>query len=184
MRIITGSLKGRVLKSKLPHGIRPSTDMARETLFNILENYIVIEDKSVIDLFSGSGIVGIEMISRGAKFVQFVDKSLSSVKYIETNLRNLEVSREKYQINKSDAFLFFRQSRQKVDLIFSDAPYNDKSASKLLSHIETNDVIKEGGLVIIEVSKYEIPIIDESRFEILKIKEFGLSKMLFLRKIV
>ena len=149
MRIISGEFKGRVIKTKLPEGVRPTTDRNREYIFNILNNHIDYDEIIALDLFSGSGLLGIETISRGALFCFFNDKNIKINKYNSEFLNELKVDENKYKtINydaltilnylvKQDNFMKENQLTQiddkpKINLIFSDPPYSSRMTNKIL----------------------------------------------------
>jgi 16S rRNA (guanine966-N2)-methyltransferase len=150
MRIISGTLKGR--RFDIPNGwkTRPTTDIARESLFNILLNKTELEDKLVLDLYSGSGAVGYEFISRGAQKVTFVEKFQGCITFIKNNLKlfNIESHAE---IVKSDVFLFLKNYESaKYDIIFADPPYADNSMMLLPELIFERLILKTQGILIIE----------------------------------
>lgn len=122
MRIISGEFKSRRFKSKLPDGIRPTTDMAKESLFNIFDNLFDYENLKVLDLYAGSGGIGIEFLSRGAEFVHFNDKNIKSINYIKNILAELKVNN--YKLSKSSASIILKEFGQDFDIIFVDPPYN------------------------------------------------------------
>jgi 16S rRNA (guanine(966)-N(2))-methyltransferase RsmD len=129
MRIISGKYGHRVLKTPgKKDKVRPTTDRARETLFNILNNFFDFENASVADLFCGTGSFGIECLSRGAEFAIFVDKD---VKLIEANAFDLKLD-DQSEIIKGDAIHFLRDESMNMDLIFADPPYDYIFYNKLL----------------------------------------------------
>ena len=121
MRIISGQFKSRRFNYKLPDGIRPTTDMAKETLFNIFDNILEYRNLRVLDLYSGSGSIGIEFLSRGAEFVHFNDKNINSTKYIKRILDDLKV--ENYKISKANSSIILDDIGKEFDLIYIDPPY-------------------------------------------------------------
>lgn len=145
MRIIAGKHRGRVLKEFEKIGVRPTADRAREALFNILQ--FEIAGSSFLDLFCGTGAVGIEAISRGAESVVFVDNSKESVKLTEENLATVK---EKGKVFFSDASLYLTTTSEKFDFIFLDPPYSFDEADGLLKIVKERNLLKEGGRVIYE----------------------------------
>ena len=133
MRIISGTFKGRILKS--PSGkndVRPTTDRSRETLFNILRNKFDFENKSCLDLFCGTGSFGIEFISRGGKECNFVDLDTITVKQ---NIMNLNLEKYCY-IFKNDAVRYLITcGKNKYDFTFADPPYKYNNYGKLIETI-------------------------------------------------
>ncbi|MEI6864915.1 RsmD family RNA methyltransferase [Flavicella sp.] len=152
MRIISGKHKGRRLSAPKKLPVRPTTDMAKESLFNILNNNYYFEEVQVLDLFSGTGNISFEFASRGTVNITSVDKHFGCIKYIN------EVSNElHFSINtvKSDVYKFIDKTKLQVDIIFADPPYNfsDEDFSKIATLIFQKDLLKENGLLIIEHSK-------------------------------
>lgn len=129
MRIIAGEYRSRSLKTPgKKEGIRPTTDRARETLFNVLNNFFDFEGAKVADLFCGTGSFGIECISRGAELAILVDKD---VKLAEENVRLLKIE-DVTEIIKGDALIFLRDESMDLDLIFADPPYDYIFYKKLI----------------------------------------------------
>ncbi|MEP7146020.1 MAG: RsmD family RNA methyltransferase [bacterium] len=132
MRIISGIFKSRILKSPESDRIRPTSDRAKETLFNILNNIIDFEGISCLDLFCGTGNLGLEAISRGAAMCYFVDRHTDLVK---TNIEQLGVL-EKSKVIKSDAVNYLNScTGDKFDLIFCDPPYDFEYYDRLIEKI-------------------------------------------------
>jgi 16S rRNA (guanine(966)-N(2))-methyltransferase RsmD len=153
MRIISGTYKGRkiVAPNKLP--VRPTTDMAKEALFNILNNQYYFDDISVLDLFSGTGNICYEFASRGTEHITAVDDHYGCIKFINDTAASYEMP-----INtiKSDVFKFLENFRQKHTIVFADPPYNFgiDLFSKIPELIFKNSLLEEDGLLIIEHSKH------------------------------
>jgi 16S rRNA (guanine(966)-N(2))-methyltransferase RsmD len=155
LRVISGSLKGRKIRSLEGEGVRPTSDRVKEALFNILMGRI---DESIfLDLFAGTGNVGIEALSRGAEFCYFVDKNLSSVRCIIENITKLDL-KSSCKVLHMDAFValdMFHKKGIKFDIIFLDPPYHQNLSEKALKRIASLQVLKEGGVVVAEVHKRE-----------------------------
>ncbi len=173
MRVISGFLKSRtisVLKSS--KNIRPTTDRARETLFNIISNSFEFNDSNVLDLFSGSGSFGIECLSRGAKYCYFVDSYTES---IENNINALKLI-EHSEIVKSDVLYFLKnKSELKFDIIFADPPYNYQNYEKLLDYVSvfnTYFILEHSGKIS-NINKYQDKIIKQ--------KDIGISSFTFYK---
>ena len=141
MRIVGGNLKGRTLYGFRGEDIRPTSDSARESLFNILGD---VSGQSFLDLFSGTGAVGIEAFSRGAKVV-FNDCAPESVDLIRANIKKTGAQGETHC---SDALSFIKSSREKFDVIFLDPPYKSPIIPELLDSV--SGILKDGGRVIFE----------------------------------
>ena len=153
MRIISGTHKGRRLTapSKLP--VRPTTDMAKEALFNILNNQYHISNLKVLDLFSGTGNIAYEFAARGAQEITAVDGNYDCVKFIKKTSEELD-----FEITtiKSDVYKYLERAGTKADLIFADPPYNfDKDEfSRIAELVFINELLLEDGQLIIEHSKH------------------------------
>lgn len=180
VRIISGVYGGLQLVSKIPPNIRPTTDLSRESLFNVLTNLIEFESIRVLDLFAGTGALGIEAISRGAEFACFVDKSFQSISVIKLNSDKIQIEPNKYKIVKQDVIKFLHNETNKYDLIFADPPYNLFCFEKLVHSIITNKILSEKGIFVYELSSLKTIIIPDE-IEIIKTKEFGKSKFYFLK---
>ena len=151
MRIIGGKCKGRRIVAPKTIKARPTTDFAKEGLFNILSNITSIENKDVLDLFSGTGNVSFEFASRGAKNVLSIDKQMSSVKFISDKAKELEltISSKRY-----DAFKFIaKSSNYTFDFIFADPPYNNLNIKSLPDLILKTSILTNDGLLILEHGK-------------------------------
>jgi len=152
MRIISGKHKGKRLNAPKNLPVRPTTDMAKESLFNILNNLYYFDELSVIDLFSGTGNISFEFASRGTKEIFSVDQHFACVKFINSTSKELD-----FNINtfKSDVYKFLKKTALKADIIFADPPYDfDKEQFlNIAALIFDRNILKKGGLLIIEHSK-------------------------------
>lgn len=153
MRIISGKHKGRrlVAPSKLP--VRPTTDMAKEALFNILNNQYHLSNVSVLDLFAGTGNISYEFAARGSEEVTAVDGNFDCVKFIKKTAAELEFP---IITIKSDVYKYLANASVKADLIFADPPYNFEKTEfeKIAELVFANNMLNEGGQLIIEHSKH------------------------------
>jgi len=151
MRIVSGTYRGR--KFQLPTNLkaRPTTDFAKENLFNILANRMDFEDLNVLDLFSGTGSISFEFLSRGAKAVTCVEQYAPHVKFIKEVAEKLKV--ENFTVITGDVYRFIENSKDKFDLIFADAPYSDERLSSIPERIIASSLLTENGLLIVEHSK-------------------------------
>ena len=153
MRIISGIYKSRkiVAPKKLP--VRPTTDMAKESLFNILNNQFYFDDISVLDLFAGTGNISYEFASRGTQNITCVDQDYGCIKFINETTESF-----KMPINtiKSDVFKFLEKSNLQANIIFADPPYSfsEEQFAKISELIFKNSMLLEGGILIIEHSKH------------------------------
>lgn len=151
MRVITGSARGRKLSEPKNMDIRPTTDNVKESIFNIVQ--FDVEGRRVLDLFAGTGQLGIEALSRGAKSVTFVDQSTEAVELCK---RNLACCKLEGTVVKSDSVSFLEKCG-KFDLIFIDPPYDSGLMDSALKKIIKFDILSEGGIIICE-SKREISV--------------------------
>lgn len=179
MRVISGSARG--LKLKSPEGLntRPTADRIKESLFNIISPYIY--DCSFLDLFSGSGSIGIEALSRGAKDATFVDFNKDSINIIKQNisLSRLEQKSTVYNLDVSNAINTLSKNNQKFDIIFLDPPYNKGLLLPTLKKIEQLDLLKDDGFIICEQHINE-PEINLDKLYTYRTKEYKITKMVFL----
>ena len=150
MRVITGTARGRRLKTPDNYDIRPTTDNVKESLFNILQ--FDIEGRRVLDLFAGTGQLGIECLSRGAANVTFVDKDRNAVKIVRENLKSCGLNATVLQ---EDA-LRILERRQKYDLIFVDPPYDSDLYEAVLDRINLVDILSEGGIIVCEARRERV----------------------------
>lgn len=156
MKVVAGKFKGRVLC--MPKGIRPSSDKVREALFEILKGRI--EGADFLDLFCGSGAIGIEALSRGAEAVSFVDNSVRSISILKKNLSLLHLSDlpfvNIYLKNVIEALAYFRKSGCQFDIIFLDPPYYSDMAKNSLIAISKCDILARHAIIVAEIYKKEI----------------------------
>jgi 16S rRNA (guanine(966)-N(2))-methyltransferase RsmD len=153
MRIISGVLKGRRITAPKKLPVRPTTDMAKEALFNILNNHYYFHAISVLDLFSGTGNISYEFASRGTEQITAVDDNYGCIKFINETAEAFDMS-----INtiKSDVFKFLEKSKQKHSVIFADPPYefDIEAFSKIPELVFENKLLEDEGLLIVEHSKH------------------------------
>ncbi|MDF9408121.1 16S rRNA (guanine(966)-N(2))-methyltransferase RsmD [Pelotomaculum isophthalicicum JI] len=153
LRIIAGIAKKRQLKAPRGLQVRPTSDRVKEALFNILGSSI--SGSSFLDLFAGTGNVGIEALSRGADRAVFVEKDIKNIRIIKENLNitGLEVNARLLCLNVNKAIALLGQEGQVYDLIFIDPPYLKDLVSSTLNDIIKNGLLKPGGTIIVESSK-------------------------------
>ena len=147
MKIIQGKYKGIVLKGFDIDGTRPTMDRVKESLFAMIQNNI--KDKNALDLFAGSGNLGIEALSMGAKSVYFVDKNPIAIKTIKENLNKIKIESQVLKNDYKDALKAF-ENKTKFDLIFLDPPYKTNYIEESLKLIERYDLLNKDGLVVCE----------------------------------
>ncbi|HZH68586.1 MAG TPA: RsmD family RNA methyltransferase [Chitinophagales bacterium] len=155
MRIISGILGSRRLHPPRNIPARPTTDIAKTALFNILNNQIYFEDTKYLDLFSGTGAISFEMYSRGCQDITMVDLSPISVNFQKKAIKELEINPQNLQVIKGDALQYARSTRKTYDLIFAGPPYALSSIDELPDMILQHPTIleKENGWFILETSQ-------------------------------
>ncbi len=151
MRIISGKFKSRRIQVPAKLNARPTTDFAKEGLFNVLNNIIDWEDTYALDLFSGTGSIALEMVSRGCPKVVSVESENLHWRFICKAKEELNAS-ELYPL-KADVFKFLDSCREQFDLIFADPPYDMKNIDSLPDIIFKNNLLKLDGLFILEHSR-------------------------------
>jgi len=151
MRIVGGKYKGRIFKPSKKFRSRPTTDIAKEGLFNILENRYEFSSKNVLDLFSGTGSIGYEFVSRGCKEVIFVEKNFIHYKFILDVLDSLKIRNA--QAFKSDTFKFVKSCPTRFNFIFADPPFDHKRFSEVPDTVLNKDILAKDGLFILEHPK-------------------------------
>ena len=147
MRVITGTARGRRLKELEGMETRPTTDRVKEGLFNILQ--FDIEGRKVLDLFAGTGQLGIECLSRGAASAVFVDRRSDAVKLIRENLKTTELT-EHARVVSGDSMEFLKSLREKFDIIFLDPPYAEGLLEDAISYIAEFDILSPHGIIVAE----------------------------------
>ncbi len=151
MRIVGGKYKGRIFKPNKKFKARPTTDVAKEALFNILGNRYYFEGKTVLDLFSGTGSIGYEFLSRGCSETTFVENNFTHYRFILEVLEHLGI--ENAVAFKSDVFRFLKTCPSKFDFIFADPPFNLKQFEKVPDAVIDADLLADNGLFILEHPK-------------------------------
>ena len=158
MRVITGTARGRRLKELPGLATRPTTDKVKESLFNIVQ--FGIEGRKVLDLFGGTGQLGIEALSRGAEHVTFVDLSKAAAGVIRENVKVCGFS-ERAQVLQGDALAFLSGCREKFGLVFLDPPYESGLLEKTLETIAAIDIMAGNGIIVCESTvERELPALD------------------------
>ncbi len=147
MRIIGGTHKGRIIKVPAGLPVRPTTDFAKEGLFNILGNRINFDETSVLDLFSGTGHISLEFASRGSGLITAVDQNFKCVGFLRSASTALQFN---IHAVKADVFEFLKQCGQTFDLIFADPPYDLVNIAEIHRLVTERALLKSGGLLIIE----------------------------------
>ena len=149
MRVITGTARGRKLKEPKDQSVRPTTDMVKEAIFSIVQ--FDVPGRRVLDLFAGTGQLGIEALSRGARECVFVDNSQASISLVK---QNLSVCGFESAVVRADALSFLRRCG-KFDLVFVDPPYHAGLYADVLDALFSFDILNEGGIILVESMRGE-----------------------------
>ena len=169
MRVITGIARGRKLIEPQGMDIRPTSDQVKEAVFNIIQGDV--EGRACLDLFAGTGQMGIEALSRGAKSCVFVDQSRTAVKLTKDNLEKTQLSGNVFQGDS----LRFLESREQYDLIFVDPPYHAGLYQNVLRRIKDFDKLHLGGIIVVESPADQEP--DSPGAPIVKVKTYKYGKI-------
>lgn len=177
MKIISGILKGRNIKGHDIEGTRPTMDRIKESLFAIIQNHI--RDSVVLDLFAGSGNLGIEALSNGASYCYFNDLNKKCVNAIKENLSNFSIDDKAKVINMdyNEALMYFKNNNIKFNLVFLDPPYNKDVTFDITRSLYEYDLLYDDALIVIEKDSSKIPLIDN--FDLIKSKKYG-DKYVFI----
>ena len=183
MRIISGSFRGKKILQPLDNFTRPLKDLTKESIFNVIKHSnkfnIDLEKSYILDLFSGVGSFGLECISRGTKFVTFIENYKEVLPILKKNLNSLK-SVNNYKILEKDILndLNFISLNQKFDLIFLDPPYKDKNLLIILNKIIESKILSNNGVIIIHRHKKELDEFPKN-LKIIEVKKYGISKIIF-----
>ncbi len=173
MRIITGEYRGRKLETPIGYDVRPTTDKVKEAIFNLLQNDIY--GSVCVDLFAGTGSLGLEALSRGAEKCYFCDSARASLNLVKTNVKICKAE-DKSIILAGDYTKTLTRIREKADIFFLDPPYDAGLYENCLSLIETLDLLTDEGIIIAEHGKYdEMP---ETVGRLIKVKERRYGKIM------
>ena len=152
MRIVGGEFKGRRIAVPSNFPSRPTTDFAKEGLFNVLENQFDLTDLKILDLCSGTGNISLEFLSRGVGEVTSVDSHTNCLKFVQKNANSLGISDEIITV-KSDLISYIKTTNQTFDIIFADPPFNFDKYSEIIKVVFEQDILNENGVLILEHSK-------------------------------
>lgn len=181
MRVIAGVARSMPLKTPMGPDTRPTTDRIKETLFNILQNDI--PGAVFVDLFSGSGAIGIEALSRGARKAYFIENAAPALNCIQENLVFTKLN-DKAVILKQDVALGLASVFEKVvDVIFMDPPYESGQEERVLQVLSGMKYVTEDTLIIVEASlRTNLEYAEELGFEVIREKKYKTNKHLFLKR--
>lgn len=181
MRIISGKYKGHHLVSFKADHIRPTTDRVKESLFNKL--MFDIEGAEVLDLFCGTGNLGLESISRGARFVTFVDDNRKSLEITKKNIEKLKVPAESYKVIQTDVLKFLKNYKgDSVNIIFADPPFTEKMAHEVMLCADVSAAFGPQTVLAIESAGKERIDTEYPSLERFDAREYGDKVLSFFRK--
>lgn len=150
MRIVGGKYRGRMFNPGKSFKARPTTDFAKESLFNILNNRIDFEETKVLDLFAGTGSIGYEFLSRGCTNLTMIELEFKHIQFIKSVLKELNESAKVY---RADVFKFLESEKGKYDLIFADPPYDHPRFKEVPELVLTNKLLAPDGIFVLEHGK-------------------------------
>ncbi len=182
MKILTGYLRGRAIDYKPNPALRPTSDKSRKAIFDILQGQV--KDKTALDLFSGTGAVGLEALSQGASFVTFIENEKSQALSIKNNLSTLDLT-SKSQVLIGDSLSFIAKlsrEEKEFDFVFLDPPYEMGLGEKTMTALTKSTILKKDTLIILECRSSEYPPKVEQNFVCLKDKVHGDTRILVYRK--
>lgn len=183
IRVIAGSARRLMLKTPQGYDTRPTSDKVKETLFNILAPYIY-SDTCFLDLYAGSGSIGIEALSRGAGRAVFVEKGREAVACIKENLKTTRFE-DKATVMNTDALSALNrlEGREMFDIIFMDPPYNNEYEKDVLDYLAGSSLLNEDALIVVEADNTtDFDYLDELGFEVVKYKKYKNNCHLFIRR--
>ena len=183
MRVIAGKARRINLVSPPGYDVRPTQDRIKETLFNILQDDI--PGSRFLDLFAGTGGIGIEALSRGAAHAAFVERDKKALACIRENLKKtkLEDDASVYGMDVMAALGGYMSDSGEYDIIFADPPYKDGYEERLLRALETSTAMGDDTILIIEAAlETELDFVDDSCFEIYRTKDYKSNRHIFIRK--
>ena len=182
MRVIAGTARRIPLITPPGLSTRPTTDRIKETLFNMLQGELC--DCSFLDLFSGSGGIGIEAMSRGASACVFVEKDKKALECIRENLKKTGFTNQAQVVSQEVmAALASMEGRKTFDIVFMDPPYNQEYEKKVLAYLKESQLITEDSLIIFEASlDTTVRDIEELGFMVEKVKEYKTNKHVFVKR--
>lgn len=181
MRIISGTARGTKLYTLEGQTTRPTLDRVKESLFNIIQNDIA--NSIFLDLFSGSGAIGLEAASRGAKKVILCDKSKDAIKIIEKNIEKTHLDKKIELYNLDYEALIKTKIKEKIDIVYIDPPYNSDFAIKSIKYIIEKELIDENSNIIIETDDDEkmLENLKNIEVEITDKRKYGRAILIFLK---
>ena len=179
MRIISGTARGRRLKEPQGMDIRPTTDKVKESLFNIIQ--FELEGRRVLDLFAGTGQLGLEALSRGAEHCTFVDRRPEAAALVKENIRLCRLEGQT-RVVQEEAQWFLRSCGERFDVIFLDPPYKSNLLEQCVEKITRFDILREHGIIVCESgAEWSIPAL-EPPYEAGREYQYGQIKLTVCRR--
>lgn len=182
MRVIAGKARSIPLKTIEGQDTRPTTDRIKETLFNMLQNELA--DSFFVDLFSGSGGIGIEALSRGARKAVFVEKAPKAVACIQENLQKTKLA-DQAEVMATDAVsaIFRLEGKEPADFIFMDPPYGQQLENQVLEALKSSSLLDEYTTIIIEADlRTDFSYVEDLGYRIVKQKKYKTNQHVFLER--
>ena len=180
MKVISGKYKGRIIEGFDIEGTRPTMDRVKESLFATIQNYI--DESIVLDLFAGSGNLGIEALSEGAKEAYLVDSNFKAIKTIEKNINTIKIENaHPVNMDYKKALAYFNEQNKKFDLIFLDPPYKTNYIEESIIKITEYNLLSEDGLIVCESDNLD-KIIYPKDYKAIKDKKYGDKFVVLLKK--
>lgn len=177
MRVITGKARGRVLETLPGEDVRPTTDRVKEAMFSIVQ--FELEGRRILDLFAGSGQLGIEALSRGAAYATFVDSSKESIACVKSNLLKTGLKTDS-SVVQADSITFIRTSKETYDVAFLDPPYGKGLLQTALPLVALK--MSDGGVIVCEHPKGEEMPAEAGDFELFREYKYGKTALSVYRK--
>lgn len=166
MRVISGKYKGKQLDGYTLDGTRPTMDRVKESMFAMIQDKI--KNSTVLDLFAGSGALGIEALSNGASMCYFIDKSKQAIETIQKNTKDIE-NAIIFKQDCMEALYYFKNNNITFDIILLDPPYHEKLLQKVIDKIQTYNLLNSDGIIVCEREEEEINI----EYPLIKNKQYG-----------
>lgn len=180
MRVVSGSLRGMKLNTIEGDSTRPTREVVKEALFSIIMNYV--EDANFLDLFAGSGAIGIEAISRGAKSAIFIDLNPNCIKVIRENVKKARIEDVSRIYNTDYKMALKKLSNEKLDIIYVDPPYNKQMGIDAIERISEYDLLASDGIIIMETDTNEEVPCEIGRYEKYNYKRYGRNILSLYRR--
>lgn len=183
MRVISGYLKGRNIIGYNTSGTRPTMDRVKESMFASIQNYI--DESIVLDLFCGTGSLGIEAISMGANKCYFVDNGKEILKYLNNNIENMNIIDNSIVINRDykDALLYFKNNDIKFNIVLVDAPYKMEVMEEIINLINKYDLLYDNGILVLEYSNDKL-LDNYNNLKLYKTKRYGDKYVTIYHKVI